>query len=125
MGLDHYLMKKVYRENSNEEDYEILIRWRKENQIHGFFESMFNGIENCEYEYIPREYLNILLEHCKYVLDHPSESEDILPTQGGFFFGSTDYGDWYHESTARTYEKLKKILETEDENTKFYYYAWW
>lgn len=45
------------------------------------------------------------------VLEDPSVAEVLLPTQGGFFFGGTDYDEWYWQSLIDTREALEKILE--------------
>ena len=34
---------------------------------------------------------------CDKVLDDNSLAEELLPTRSGFFFGSTDYDEWYFE----------------------------
>jgi hypothetical protein len=41
------------------------------------------------------------------VIKDPSTAERLLPTQAGFFFGSTDYDQWYVEDLELT----KRIIE--------------
>jgi hypothetical protein len=36
----------------------------------------------------------------------------LLPTQSGFFFGDTDYDQWYMQDIERTIEILTKVLDT-------------
>ena len=51
------------------------------------------------------------------VLEDRSKAEDILPTQGGFFFGCTEYDDYYFkdlEDTKRMLEALFKLQNIED-----------
>lgn len=36
---------------------------------------------------------------------------ELLPSQSGFFFGSTDYDDWYIEDLKETVKALKPIVE--------------
>ena len=36
----------------------------------------------------------------------------LLPTQSGFFFGGTDYDQWYMQDIERTIEILTKVLDT-------------
>ena len=36
---------------------------------------------------------------------------ELLPSQPGFFFGSTDYDDWYINDLKETVEALKPIVE--------------
>jgi len=63
------------------------------------------------------------LEDGEYIQD-PSVAEELLPTQAGFFFGGTDYDQYYYNDIKETAESLKKLLE-EDESGDFYYSANW
>lgn len=40
--------------------------------------------------------------------------EELLPTTSGFFFGSTDYGEWYLENLTNTIEICEKIINEFD-----------
>lgn len=44
------------------------------------------------------------------VIVNPEIAEQLLPTQGGFFFGSTDYDQWYVEDLKSTIEQLDRIF---------------
>jgi hypothetical protein len=44
------------------------------------------------------------------VIQNAEEIAEILPTEGGFFFGSTDYNEFYMEDIDNTIEILDKIL---------------
>ena len=52
-------------------------------------------------------------EEGKYV-SNTATAEALLPTTGGFFFGSTDYDQWYIEDLKSTVSILKKVLRTTD-----------
>lgn len=49
----------------------------------------------------------------------------ILPTQGGFFFGSTDYDEWYLRDVEDTIKQLDRIFQNAPENAWFEYHASW
>lgn len=49
--------------------------------------------------------------HDGYVLEDTSTARELLPTQNGFFFGSTDYDEYYWRDLEFTKEQLEKILE--------------
>ena len=51
---------------------------------------------------------------------------DLLPTSDGFFFGSTDYDEWYVEDIKDTVEQLNHILKETDFKTEelFYNSSW-
>lgn len=52
--------------------------------------------------------------------------EELLPTQDGFFFGGTNYDEYYLEDIEYTSKKLQEILETFDfENDNLYYISSW
>lgn len=61
-----------------------------------------------------------------YVIEDPSVAEDLLPTTSGFFFGSTDYDQWYMQDIDYTVEKLTAILKDDDfDNWMFAYSSSW
>jgi hypothetical protein len=51
---------------------------------------------------------------------------NLLPTAEGFFFGSTDYDEWYIEDIKSTAEQLNHVLEETDFKTEelFYNSSW-
>lgn len=62
------------------------------------------------------------MEDGKYVKD-PSVAEELLPSTSGFFFGSTDYDEWYIDDIKRTIDIITKVLETTDFETQMLYYC--
>lgn len=60
------------------------------------------------------------------IMKDPSLAQELLPTQKGFFFGSTDYNEWYIEDLKETVEQIDEILKTTDfDECSIVYYAWW
>lgn len=49
-------------------------------------------------------------------------ARELLPTTSGFFFGSTDYDEWYYRDIEYTVDVIKSILETTDFETQMIYY---
>ena len=45
------------------------------------------------------------------VIEDPTVAEELLPVAEGFFFGGTDYEEWYYEDTKRTFLMLSAMLE--------------
>lgn len=91
---------------------EDVMYWRKANSIHRWFiDNTAEGVDDCRPVYVEFEQLEELLEHVKEVLKNPENAEAVLPTQGGFFFGSTEYGDWYMDDMKQTKEGLEKIIK--------------
>jgi hypothetical protein len=90
--------------------------WRKANAIHQWFvNEVQSGEDDCGDYYVSREQLIELRDLCQQVVDNPDDAEELLPTQGGFFFGETEYDEWYFSSVKNTIEILDKILN----NSKF------
>lgn len=44
------------------------------------------------------------------IMEDPSVAKALLPGCEGFFFGSTEYDQWYYEDTRRTAEELTALL---------------
>ena len=137
MGLDSYLYKKTYvrqgdfykpevvtevevktggkiSETIKPERIKYIIEeiayWRKANHIHNWFvENVQRGIDECQSSYVSREQLEELLDVCKKVVADKSLAESLLPTASGFFFGGTEYDEWYFNAVEYTIE----VLETE------------
>ena len=70
-----------------------------------------------------------LLEVCKKVKEDPSKAEELLPTTEGFFFGSTDYNEYYMKDIDYTIEILEEAIseyELEAANKRYngdYFYS--
>jgi hypothetical protein len=150
MGLDMYLNKRTYvqrwEHNRPEEQYSVEVTkggkptkinsnkvkyiieeagyWRKQNQIHRWFvENIQNGTDDCGEYYVSKDDLETLLELCEKVKADHSLAEELLPSASGFFFGGTDYDEWYYNGIDNTIEILKEALE--DENGEYLYSSSW
>jgi hypothetical protein len=50
----------------------------------------------------------------------------LLPTQGGFFFGDTEYNEYYLDDLRQTLRQLEPLLtEKRFEGFSFYYCSSW
>jgi hypothetical protein len=109
--------------------------WRKANEIHNWFlekcgprDHDGDVIDDCRDIYIETEALEKLLEDCKQVLNDHSLAPTILPTQSGFFFGSTEYDEYYFEDLEDTIKILEPVIEfmhnvEASKNTSGIYYS--
>lgn len=97
-GLTNHWDESVVEEVSISAGY-----WRKSNAVHDWFvKNVQEGKDDCGSYYVSREVLEELREICKKVIDDPELAKDLLPTTGGFFFGSTEYDEWYFNDIERT-----------------------
>ena len=98
--------------------------WRKANQIHQWFvENVQNGVDNCSEYCVSKGQLEDLLEICIKILNDNSLAEELLPTASGFFFGGTEYDEWYFKDIENTIEVLKEALSSDSGD--FYYSSSW
>lgn len=156
MGLDMYLTKKVYvgaNYEHNKVTGEInLLRdgkpipvnmkrityieervgyWRKANHIHKWFvDNLQDGVDDCGDYYVSEEKLLQLLEACKNVVNKPELAADELPTQSGFFFGGTEYDQYYIQDCQDTIDIIEALLKEKDPgndyiNGEIYYHSSW
>jgi len=98
--------------------------WRKANEIHRWFCQLDDGRDECQRIYVTRDNLRNLLDIVNEVLADPDKGPDKLPTQSGFFFGSTDYDEYYIEDLQETKRIIEDALKIDDDWT-FYYQASW
>lgn len=150
MGLDMYLSKKTYVKNwrhmKGEELHKITVKkggktvpsikperisyiieevgyWRKFNALHQWFvENCQNGVDECQEAYVDRSKLETLLGILKNVKNNKEKAEELLPTASGFFFGRTEYDEYYYEEIDRTIKLLEGLLKEEGD---FYYQSSW
>ena len=101
--------------------------WRKANHIHKWFvDNVQNGTDDCaEYE-VSQERLVELRQVCEDVLRNKSKASKLLPSESGFFFGGTDYDEYYFNKIVNTIEIIDKVLESTDfENDMITYQSSW
>ena len=97
---------------------------RKANQIHRWFvENCQDGVDDCRDAYVSGETLKELLDVCKQVEADHSLAESLLPAASGFFFGGTDYDEWYYNDITNTIKIIEEALV--DGAGDFYYSSSW
>ena len=86
--------------------------WRKANAIHNWFvENCGGGEDTCQQMYVSLEKLEELLDICKKISADHKLAPVYLPTQSGFFFGSTEYDDWYFNKIEDTIKIIEPVIE--------------
>jgi hypothetical protein len=118
---------------------ENIAYWRKANAIHKWFvDNIQDGVDDCKEYYININDIKKLIDVCKQVKESLESSYDsktnsylntkvaqeLLPSQMGFFFGDTDYNEYYLEDINNTINQLEPLLK-EKENEYFYYQSSW
>lgn len=91
--------------------------FRKVNFFYRYFQNKLVD-EQC---FIEKEDLLDIISRCEQVLIDHTKADELLPTQSGFFFGSTDYDDYYFENVANCKKQMEHLLEDFDDNTDIIY----
>ena len=138
MGLDMYLYRKSYVRSGDyynpEEKEEIQMTrggkevdtskirfiieevgyWRKANHIHKWFvDNVQKGTDDCGEYKVEEDQLANLLETCKEILEDGNKAPELLPTTSGFFFGATDYNEYYFDDIQNTVDIIESLFETD------------
>lgn len=95
--------------------------WRKANAIHRWFVDFSQEEDQCQEIKITGKQLKQLIDLCEQVLKEPERAGELLPTQDGFFFGSTKYDEYYYEDLEYTLKILKDVQDDDE----FIYQASW
>lgn len=131
MGLDMFLRTKDKQGNMVDSNFYY---WRKANQIRNWFVEHLDGFnydDNCKEFIVPKETIYQLLDDIKIVLDdrnhiNGTAHKEIMPISQGFFFGGTEYDDWYYMQLRETYDDLTELLKDfEFDNYDIVYNEWW
>lgn len=106
--------------------------WRKANAIHEWFvKHVQDGEDDCKTYYVSREKLIELEDLCRRVVQsgEPKVAAELLPTASGFFFGGTDYDEYYFEQVDWTAKRLAELLTKLPDGgmrgVDFYYNSSW
>jgi hypothetical protein len=101
--------------------------WRKANAIHQWMvDNIQDGKDDCGHYYVSNEQLEKLADLCDEVLEEPERAGELLPTTSGFFFGGTEYGEYYFSQLKYTRDRLRELLDNEHlSKLDFYYHSSW
>jgi len=69
------------------------------------------GEDECKPHYVSREQLIKLKQLCEEVLANRDRAATLLPSASGFFFGSTDYDQYYYDDLETTVQIVNDCLE--------------
>lgn len=107
------------------EDYyyaESDVYFRKVNFVYRYFANKL--VDECCFA--DKEDIEELISRCDKVLADHSLAEELLPTTSGFFFGSTDYDEWYFKDIEDCKKQMKDLLSKYNEETDviFFVMSW-
>lgn len=97
--------------------------FRKVNFIYEYFNDRIDhDYEMCLTD---KEDIINLIAKCDEVIKNNNKASLILPTRSGFFFGSTDYNDWYYSDVKDCKTQMKALLKKVKEGDKILVYFSW
>lgn len=101
--------------------------FRKYNWLYGWVRRKLKlrELENCEHYKLHRSMINDLIEDITKVLSDHSLAEKLLPTEDGFFFGSTEYDDWYFDDLRDAKEQLTQLLTKMSDGEPADFWSWY
>ena len=114
--------------NELEDEKEKITPWNEVAYFRkvNFLIPFFGYEENCSNIEIDKYQVEDLIEACKEVLANHDKASFLLPTQEGFFFGSTDYDDWYFDDVQNVKEKFEEVLADFDRDEDILLmHCWW
>ena len=76
------------------------------------------------YEKVGEEMVQKPILESGQIIEDPRVARELLPTTDGFFFGSTDYNEYYLQDIEDTIKQLEPLL-TEKSDGHFYYQSSW
>ena len=99
--------------------------WRKFNALHNYIVKNFaDGVDDCREIYLYKEDIEKVLQVLKDAKNNKEKAPELLPTQSGFFFGSTDYDEYYWDDVKYSIELFEKVLELPDDYSIYYDASW-
>lgn len=103
-----------------------------------FLLPFFDYGDNCSYQEVTKEEVEELVETCNLVLKYEpkkncivtvkdeDELEKLLPTEDGFFFGSTKYDTYYFSDVKQVRRKFESMLARKWwEDSALFMWCWW
>ena len=124
-----YIYGRNFKSVQTETRYQIGY-FRKFNALHSYIVKTFaNGVDNCQDVLLYKEDV----EKIKKVLDdvlnvhqQAEKAKEILPTQSGYFFGGTDYDEFYFNEVKVAADLMQNLLDNFDfESYQLVYRASW
>ena len=126
-SLSPYINKENYAECLKEYSYKVDVSmklgyWRKFNALHAWFvKNVQKEVDDCGIYIVTKLQLEGLYEELKSI--NKDNAENILPNQKGFFFGGTEYDEYYWKEIEYLKGFLIYVLTQVDERERTLIYS--
>jgi hypothetical protein len=99
--------------------------FRKVNFLFHYFDRTISKMHDQYYAFVEPEDVDDIIDRCERVLKNHDLAHSLLPTQDGFFFGSTDYDNWYFSDVKDCLKQMKKYRKLlKDGVTGYVIFSW-
>ena len=98
--------------------------FRKVNFLFAYYQNIGKMVDEY-YAFTDKDDIDDIISRCERVLKDHDLANELLPTQSGFFFGSTDFDQWYFvdvKDCLRQMKKYRKLLK--DGVTGYVIFSW-
>jgi hypothetical protein len=118
MGLDMYIVDEMGDE---------VAYWRKFNALHRWFVThLQDGVDDCQRSrQIMLDDAEALLYILKEIHKNPVVADGLMPTVSGFFFGSTNYDDYFMDDIKQSIPVIEDLIQKIKWGDKLYYHSSW
>lgn len=99
--------------------------FRKVNFLFYYFDQTIKTMHDQWFAFVRPEDVDDIIDRCEKVLKNENLAHELLPTQDGFFFGCTDYDDWYFHDVKNCLKQMKKYRKLlQDGITGYVIFSW-
>lgn len=111
--LGDYIYKTNFKSSliDNGFNYYQIGYFRKFNALHNYLCDLDGGRDECQEIELSKDDLTDLLGVLIAVDKDHDKAKDLLPTQSGFFFGGTEYDNWYFNDVKDAMEMCWLFLK--------------
>lgn len=113
----------------NEAKEKVLTRYYGKSEFYfrkvNFFYRYFQPKLVDEIAWVTKDDVLDIIDRCSKVLKNHKLAPELLPTQGGFFFGSTEYDKYYFIDVKYCKKQMKSILGLFDKGYDMYVVMSW
>ena len=118
MGLDMHIVDEMGEE---------VAYWRKFNALHKWFVTHLQaGVDDCQRSRkITLDDAEALLYILKEISKNPVVAEGLMPTVTGFFFGATNYDEYFMEDVKHSIPVIEDLIDKIKYGDSLYYQSSW
>lgn len=96
--------------------------FRKVNCVYRYFKDKLTD----ETAWVTKSDCEDIVKRCNAVLENPNLASELMPTQSGFYFGSTEYDKYYFSDLRDVRKQFKSFIKyfKTDDDLMYIYMSW-